>query len=239
LRTVRFGSKANLALQDTIKIFINYVRGARYNDPCNNWWGGKSKLASASLRATGYNIDQQFERWTGKEITMAEKSIGAESMDATPPQQSGKTKNLVPESKEMTGTEAVLRQSSASSILSEADRSMVDQIVQSSLLGLYRTPSSHIRSILSIPFHSGIVDSSGNPVDAVSAQDAAAGLIGESQEDLNIIALPASDFEKLSAKTAEILREADLAYERITKDQEETERLKTETREILARLRAA
>ncbi len=43
----------------------------------------------------------------------------------------------------------------------------------------------------------------------------------------------------LSAKAAEILKEAELSYERITKDQEEIEQLKTETRAMLAELRAA
>lgn len=42
----------------------------------------------------------------------------------------------------------------------------------------------------------------------------------------------------LNAKTTEVLAEAALAYERIAKDQEEIEQLKTETRALLAWLRA-
>jgi hypothetical protein len=47
------------------------------------------------------------------------------------------------------------------------------------------------------------------------------------------------EFEKLSAKTTEILQVAALAHERIAKDQQEIEQLKTETRAMLAQLRAA
>jgi len=45
--------------------------------------------------------------------------------------------------------------------------------------------------------------------------------------------------KQLSAKTAEIVQGAAVAHERITKEQEEIEQLKTETREMLARLSAA
>lgn len=51
--------------------------------------------------------------------------------------------------------------------------------------------------------------------------------------------ISAKEFEQLSDKTAEILQEAALAYERISKDQQEIEQLKTETRAMLAELRAA
>ncbi|HVQ39087.1 MAG TPA: hypothetical protein VMS31_16230 [Pyrinomonadaceae bacterium] len=45
--------------------------------------------------------------------------------------------------------------------------------------------------------------------------------------------------KQLSAKTAEIVHGAAIAHERIAKEQEEIEQLKTETREMLARLSAA
>jgi hypothetical protein len=52
-------------------------------------------------------------------------------------------------------------------------------------------------------------------------------------------ATPADEFEQLRAKTAEILNESALAHERMAKDQEEIEQLKTETRALLKQLRAA
>lgn len=59
------------------------------------------------------------------------------------------------------------------------------------------------------------------------------------EESLMLDIPSARELEQLNAKTAELLKESELAYERITKDQEETERLKMETREMLARLCAA
>jgi DNA-binding NarL/FixJ family response regulator len=44
---------------------------------------------------------------------------------------------------------------------------------------------------------------------------------------------------QLSTKVSEIPKEAELAYKRITKDQEEIENLKQETRALLAQLSAA
>jgi hypothetical protein len=64
-------------------------------------------------------------------------------------------------------------------------------------------------------------------------------LIEITREDLKILTISTSEFEQLSDKTAEILQEASLAFERIGKDQDEIEQLKTETRAMLARLRAA
>lgn len=46
-------------------------------------------------------------------------------------------------------------------------------------------------------------------------------------------------FELLRDKTKEVLAEAALAHERISKDQQEIEQLKTETRAMLTQLRAA
>lgn len=61
----------------------------------------------------------------------------------------------------------------------------------------------------------------------------------ESRKQVRTMTISAKEFEQLSDKTAEILQEAALAYERISKDQQEIEQLKTETRAMLAELRAA
>jgi hypothetical protein len=84
-----------------------------------------------------------------------------------------------------------------------------------------------------------IVDTTGSPLEEARAPDLSQGLIEIPGEDLNIMTISASEFEQLSDKTAEILQEASLAFERIGKDQDEIEQLKTETRAMLARLRAA
>ncbi|HEY6233417.1 MAG TPA: hypothetical protein VIW64_19285 [Pyrinomonadaceae bacterium] len=47
------------------------------------------------------------------------------------------------------------------------------------------------------------------------------------------------ELEQLSAKAAEVVQEAALAFERIKKNQEEIEQLKAETRAMLKALRAA
>lgn len=59
------------------------------------------------------------------------------------------------------------------------------------------------------------------------------------REKIIFLAISASKFKELSDKTAEVLREVALAYERIGKDQQEIEQLKMETRALLAELRAA
>lgn len=53
------------------------------------------------------------------------------------------------------------------------------------------------------------------------------------------LTIPREHFNALSSKTREVLAEVALAQERIAKDQEETDLLKTETRDTLKRLRAA
>lgn len=49
----------------------------------------------------------------------------------------------------------------------------------------------------------------------------------------------AKELEELSAKVAEFLHEAALAFKRMAKNQEEIEQLKAETRAMLKALRAA
>jgi small subunit ribosomal protein S1 len=63
--------------------------------------------------------------------------------------------------------------------------------------------------------------------------------LGMSREGLDIMTIPATELAKLSAKTAELLREVELAHQRISKDQEEIEQLKQETRAMLVHLSAA
>lgn len=60
-----------------------------------------------------------------------------------------------------------------------------------------------------------------------------------SEEEVLALSIPRREFERLTVKTAEVLAEAALAEQRIGKDQEEIEQLKTETRALLAQLRAA
>ena len=58
-------------------------------------------------------------------------------------------------------------------------------------------------------------------------------------EEEVLLSIPHREFERLSVKTTEVLAEAAFAQQRIGKDQEEIEQLKTETRALLAQLRAA
>jgi hypothetical protein len=101
----------------------------------------------------------------------------------------------------------------------------------------------------------GLVDSTGNPipryqgveidvareyVDVARARagDLYAQSLQISEEDV-VLSIPRKEFERLSAKTNEVLTEAALAQERIGKDQQEIEQLKMETRAMLGKLRAA
>ena len=72
-----------------------------------------------------------------------------------------------------------------------------------------------------------------------SGEDVGLADLDSMADDFLYIRLGKNEIEQLSAKTAEVLREAALAYERIAKDQEEIEQLKLETRAMLTRLRAA
>lgn len=69
-----------------------------------------------------------------------------------------------------------------------------------------------------------------------AVEPSAAGSVGNESVYIHI---GSNEFERLGAKTTEILQEAALAHERIAKDQEEIEQLKTETRAMLKQLRAA
>jgi hypothetical protein len=60
-----------------------------------------------------------------------------------------------------------------------------------------------------------------------------------SLEDQIALTISRAEFDELTAKSKEVLAEAGLAQQRIAKDQEEINILKTETRERLKRLRVA
>ncbi len=83
-----------------------------------------------------------------------------------------------------------------------------------------------------------LVDVTGKPLE--SNVEWRGGALGQTAPE-GFVNLPISqgEFERLSSKTREILTEAALAQERIAKDQEEIDLFKTETREVLRRLRAA
>jgi hypothetical protein len=84
-----------------------------------------------------------------------------------------------------------------------------------------------------------LVDETGAPIEIVAATVHDLARMGGFANEVINLSLEANEFERLSAKTAEILQEAALAYERIAKDQEEIEQLKTETRAMLGQLHAA
>jgi RPA family protein len=86
------------------------------------------------------------------------------------------------------------------------------------------------------PASGSIVDATGNPVSIANMADIAQ---AAAQADNVIFSLRKEEFERLNVKTTEVLNQTALAYERIAKDREEIEQLKTETRAMLARLHAA
>ena len=77
-----------------------------------------------------------------------------------------------------------------------------------------------------------------NPMETHSSTEIAEAEITADDEFGNVT-ISRQQFEMLSAKTKQILIEAALAQDRIAEDQREIDILKTETREILKRLRAA
>lgn len=83
-----------------------------------------------------------------------------------------------------------------------------------------------------------LLDATGTPIEDPVEQRL--GELGRTTAE-GFVNLPISqgEFERLSSKTKEILAEAALAQQRIVKDQEEIDLFKTETREVLRRLRAA
>jgi hypothetical protein len=83
-----------------------------------------------------------------------------------------------------------------------------------------------------------LVDVTGQPLE--SNVEWRGGVLGHATpEGFVNLTISRGEFDRLSTKTREILTEAALAQERIAKDQEEIDLLKTETREMLRRLRAA
>ena len=82
-----------------------------------------------------------------------------------------------------------------------------------------------------------LLDATGTPIEGLVEQRL--GTLGRTTPEGFNLTINQGEFDRLSTKTREILAEAALAQERIAKDQEEINLLKTETREMLRRLRAA
>ncbi len=84
-----------------------------------------------------------------------------------------------------------------------------------------------------------LLDAQGRPIEASLGISVSQTIRSETDEAGVTLRLSNEEFERLSRKTSEILTQATLAHQRVIKDQEEIEQLKTETRETLRRLRAA
>lgn len=83
-----------------------------------------------------------------------------------------------------------------------------------------------------------LVDATGKPIER--HEEWRGGALGHATpEGFVNFTISRGEFDRLSTKTREVLTEAALAQERIAKDQEEIDLFKTETREVLRRLRAA
>jgi len=85
---------------------------------------------------------------------------------------------------------------------------------------------------------SRLLDVSGRPIERQRELHGDALADATPEGFVNLI-ISRQEFDRLSGKTREILTQAALAHERIAKDHEEIDLLKTETRETLRRLRAA
>jgi hypothetical protein len=89
--------------------------------------------------------------------------------------------------------------------------------------------------------YKGTVSSAGEYYEVARARASeiyAQGALG-SEDEVVVLSIPRKEFERLNVKTKEVLEEAALAQQRTGRDQEEIEQLKTETRAVLAQLRAA
>ena len=80
-------------------------------------------------------------------------------------------------------------------------------------------------------------DATGEPISLLDLNESAES--ASEPEETITLTIQRKEFEDLSAKTRMVLAESRLAEERITKHQEEIDKLKLETRQILERLRAA
>lgn len=149
-------------------------------------------------------------------------------------------------SKEAPGAETANQPSETAPGLTESDERRVEDLIHATLKEVGQSGGWDLSGIESEP---GSLEGSrssqfiggGGIVDALEwvRTHASQELIGTPREDLRIMIISASKFEQLSNKTAEILQEAALAFERIGKDQQEIEQLETETRALLKQLRAA
>jgi len=162
-------------------------------------------------------------------------------------------KNISPESrKEASVAEAAVQPSETVSGLTESARRMAEELFRSFIEELLNNAeldddSVHVmgqrrlRGYFRVGPHLG---GERNIVDALRNQEATGreldqAPIPKAGEDLRIMTISPSEFEKLRDKASQILQDATLAHERIGKDQQEIEQLKMETRAMLKELRAA
>ena len=118
------------------------------------------------------------------------------------------------------------------------DEPETDQEAQKDIEKIMATMGVAEGILESIPWVSGeapehpLLDSTGQPITSVC------NIVGTGEQGITL-KFPREQFEQLSTKTREVLSQAALAQQRITKDQEEIDYLRKETRETLKRLRAA
>jgi hypothetical protein len=105
-------------------------------------------------------------------------------------------------------------------------------------LGLISAPLEAGKRAYGVKEVGRLLDATGTPIEGLVEQRLGA-LDRTTPEGFINLTINQGEFDRLSIKTREILAEAALAQERIAKDQEEINLLKTETREMLRRLRAA
>lgn len=167
--------------------------------------------------------------WSRKGIKVAEENLRSES------------------SNEDSGAETAAKPSGTAPALTELDKNMVDDLIQ----------PRFVESIGKVPGNPKAIEAAlllKELYDKLPAEDQTLlELVFEEYSGAEIAAILAVEpatarkrvsrlmkkLASLSGKAAEILKEAELSYERITKDQKEIEQLKTETRAMLAELRAA
>ena len=156
--------------------------------------------------------------------------------------------NLRPESiNEDSGAETAAKPSGTAPGLTELDKNMADDLIQPRLVENIGEVSGNLiameAALLLKELYDNLPTEDQTLLELVfeqySGAEIAARLAIEPATARKRVSRLMKKLASLSAKAAEILKEADLSYERITKDQEEIEQLKTETRAMLAELRAA
>lgn len=161
--------------------------------------------------------------------------------------------NISPESrKEASVAETAVQPSESVSGLTESARRMAEELFRSFIEELLNNPELDDDTVnimglrrLTGGFRVGPhLAGERNIVDALQNQEARGreldqAPIRKAGEDVRIMTISASEFEKLRDKASQIVQDAALAHERIGKDQQEIDQLKMETRSMLKELRAA